>query len=68
MIPGLGRFPEEESGNPLQNYCLGNPMNRGAWWAIVHGVTKESDIAAKQQHFVGLLLTVKGWFLSMQVK
>ena len=41
-IPGLGRFPGEGNGNPLQYSCLENPMDRGAWWATVHGVT-ESD-------------------------
>ena len=40
LIPGLGRLPGEENGNPLQYSCLGNPMDRGAWQAIVHGVTK----------------------------
>ena len=39
-IPGLGRSPGEGNGNPLQYSCLENPMDRGAWWAIVHGVTK----------------------------
>jgi len=43
LIPGLGRFPGEENGNPLQYYCTGNPIDRGVWWATVHGVTKESD-------------------------
>ena len=42
-IPWLGRSPEEGNGNPFQYYCLGNPMDRGAWRAIVHGVAKESD-------------------------
>ena len=42
-VPGLGRSPGEGSGNPLQYSCLGNPMDRGAWWATVHGATKESD-------------------------
>ena len=42
-IPGSGRSPGEENGNPLQYSCLGNPMDRGAWQAIVHGVTKELD-------------------------
>ena len=37
-ITGLGRSPEEGNGNPLQYSCLGNPMDRGAWWATVHGV------------------------------
>ena len=39
-IPGLGRSPREGNGNPLQYSCLENSMDRGAWWAIVHGVTK----------------------------
>ena len=39
-IPGLGRSPGEENGNPLHYSCLGNPMGRGAWWATVHGVQK----------------------------
>jgi len=43
LIPELGRSPGEGNGNPLQDSCLGNPMDRGAWWATVHGVTKESD-------------------------
>ena len=38
-IPGLGRSPREENGNPLQYSCLENPMDRGACWATVHGVT-----------------------------
>ena len=44
IIPVLGRSPGERNGNPLQYFCLGNPINRGAWWATVHGVTKESDM------------------------
>ena len=43
LIPGLGRSPGEENGNPLQYSCLGNPMDRRAWRATVHGVTKELD-------------------------
>ena len=39
-IPGLGRSPGEGNGNSLQDYCPENPMDRGAWWAIVHGVAK----------------------------
>ena len=39
-IPGSGRSPGEGNGHPLQYACLGNPMDRGAWWAIVHGVAK----------------------------
>ena len=40
LIPGLGRLPGGRNGNPLQYSCLGNPMDRGAWWVIVHVVTK----------------------------
>ena len=39
-IPGSGRSPGEENGNPLQYSCLENPMDGGAWWATVHGVAK----------------------------
>ena len=39
-IPGSGRSPGGGNGNPLQYACLGNPMDRGAWWAVVHGVAK----------------------------
>ena len=39
-IPGSGRSPGEGRGNPLQDSCLGNPMDRGAWRATVHGVTQ----------------------------
>ena len=39
-IPGSGRSPGGGNGNPLQCSCLGNPMDRGAWWVTVHGVAK----------------------------
>ena len=39
-IPGSGRFHGEGNGNPLEYSCLGNSMDRGAWQATVHGVTK----------------------------
>ena len=39
-IPVPRRAPGKGNGNQLQHYCLGNPMDRGAWWATVHGVTK----------------------------
>ena len=42
-IPGSGRSPGEGHGNPFQYSCLGNPMDRGIWWAAVHGVAKELD-------------------------
>ena len=43
LILGLERSPGEGHGNSLQYSCLGNPMDRGAWWAAVHGVAKGSD-------------------------
>ena len=42
-MPGLGRSPGEGNGNPLWYSCLGNPIDRGAWWAAVQGLT-ESDL------------------------
>ena len=45
LIPGLERSPGEGNGNPFQYSCLGNPMDREAWQATVHGVAKESDTA-----------------------
>ena len=43
LIPGLGRSHGEGIGNPLKYPCLENLMDRGAWWAIVHGASKELD-------------------------
>ena len=43
LIPGSGKFPREGNDNPLQYYCLENAINKGALWAIVHGVVKELD-------------------------
>ena len=43
LIPGSGRFPGGGNGNPLQYFCLENPMDREAWQATVYGVAKESD-------------------------
>ena len=42
LIPGWGRFPGGGNGNPLRYSCLGNPVDRGAWQATVHGA-KDSD-------------------------
>ena len=43
-FPELGRYPGEGNSNSLWYSCLGNLMDRGSWWATVHGVTKESDM------------------------
>ena len=44
LIPGWGRSPGGENGNPLQYSCLENSMDRGAWKAMVHGGLKELDM------------------------
>ena len=44
LLPGSGRSPGEGNGSPLQYSCLENPMDRGACWATVQGITKESDM------------------------
>jgi len=41
--PWVGRSPGEGNVSSLQYSCLGNPMDRGVWWATVHGVAKEWD-------------------------
>ena len=48
-IPGLGRSPGEGNGNPLQYSCLGKPIDRGAWWAMVQGgpTTVEHDFTTQ---------------------
>ena len=49
-IPGLGRSAGEANGNPLQYSCLGNPMDRGGWWATVHEITKETRVSDEQNN------------------
>ena len=44
LIPSSGKSSGEGNGNPLQYACLGNPIDRGAWWAIVHEVAEELDM------------------------
>ena len=52
-IPGSGRFPGEGNGNPLQYSCSVNPVDRGAWWATVHGVARVGhDLVTKPRHQV----------------
>ena len=47
LIPGSGRSPGGGNGNPLQCSCLGNPIDRRAWWAAVHGISKELDMTER---------------------
>ena len=50
-IPGSGRSPGEGNGNPLQYSCLGNPMDKGAWLAAVHGVEKVKHESQPSPYF-----------------
>ena len=55
-IPGSGRYPGEGNGNPFQYSCLEYPMDRGAWWAAVHGVAKShtglSDLTTTMKSYM----------------
>ena len=53
LFLGLGRSPGGGHGNPFQYSCLENPIDRGAWQAIVHGVAKESDTTEVTWHSIG---------------
>ena len=55
-IPGLGRPPGEGNGNPLQYSCLENPMDRGAWWAMVHGIAKSQTTERLSMHTLTVVL------------
>ena len=59
-ILGLWRSPGERNGNPLQYACLENPMDRGAWWATVHGV-KKSQTRQSDLHFTDMELSWHLW-------
>ena len=73
-IPGSGRSPGKESGNPLQYSCLGNSMDRGPWQAIVHGVAKNQTrlkrlnnkycqiLTSIYEHIYNFLATLHGWW------
>ena len=55
LIPALGRSPGGGHGNPLQCSCLENSMDRGAWWATVHGVARGGcELVTKHKHKVDL--------------
>ena len=72
-IPGSGRSPGEGNGNPLQYSCLGNPMDRGAWGATVHGVAKSrTQLSNWAQHTAGSVFKDSelglsgGWWQSLE--
>ena len=50
LIPGSERSPGEGNGNPLQDSCLGNSMERGAWWATVRGITNSLTQLSAHKH------------------
>ena len=59
LIPGSGRSPREGNGNALQYSCLENPIDKGAWWATVHGITKSwRQLAAKHTHIIDIVDTL----------
>ena len=62
-IPGSGRSNGGGHGNPLQFSCLENPMDRGAWWATVHRVAKESDTTWRLNNNNNLCFTFKNMIL-----
>ena len=55
LIPGLGRLPGEENGNPVQYSCLENPMDRGAWRSIVYGITEWDTTEQLHTHHINTL-------------
>ena len=57
-IPGSRRSPGEGNGNPLYYSYLGNPMDRGALWATVHWVAKESDTIEQHNHNRSVLMSI----------
>ena len=60
-IPGSGGYPGEGNGNPLQYSCLENPMDRGTWWAIVHGVAKSQT---QLSDFTSLIRSLRALLIS----
>ena len=59
LIPGSARLPGEGNGNPLQYFCLGNPIDRGAWWATVHGLQRVTHSLVECTHCIIMVISVK---------
>ena len=53
LIPGSGRSPGGGNGNPLQDSCLKNPMDRGAWWATVHRIAESDTTEQLSTNMIG---------------
>ena len=60
MIPGSGRSPGGRNGNPLQNSCLENSMERGTWWAAAHRVAKSRTQTSLVVQWLGVRLPMQG--------
>jgi len=58
LASGSGRTPGGGHGNPLQHSCLENPMDRGAWWAVVHGVIKSWTRLKRLNMHAGVVLGI----------
>ena len=63
LISGLGRSPGGGNGNPLQYSCLGNPMDRGAWWATVHQVAEVDTTEHVQCQLCNGIMSKKNTFV-----
>ena len=61
--PWVGKIPEGGNGRPLQYSCLENPMDRGAWRATVHGVTKELDMTEQLNNNYTTVLPCESYLL-----
>ena len=59
-IPGLGRSPGVGNSNPLQYSCLENPMDRGAWWAIIHRIAQSQSRLSDLAHYSIYSYNVEG--------
>ena len=66
-IPGSGGSPGEENGSPFQYSCLGNLLERGAWWATVHGGDKELDMTQQLNNIKVELYSICDWFISLSI-
>ena len=62
FIPGLKRSSVGGNGNPLQYSCLENPMDRGAWWAAVHGVAKSQTELSTRARSIHMFCNYSGLF------
>ena len=58
LSPGQGRSPGGGNGNPVQCSCRGKPMDRGAWWAAVHGVARVGHALATKSLYIGQKLVI----------